>query len=534
MIGAHNGLVGLSLLSAVGAVQYGYNHVNVRQDPEIVAANFGDVDVDLYSPYFLNPDGRQPGFPEGTQGPTSHEDMEAFMEKIASRNDYMTYFTANFTSEELRSFPYIHLSSSDSGSRHITNQKVRVWLQAAAHGNEPAGDESLLALLGKFDAEPEWAAEILEKVELVILPRYNPDGVFYFQRTLATNFDPNRDHIKLAREQTRQIKQLFGEFNPHVVADMHEYGATAQYGRYYHGSDGLFSAAKNLNINEDIRKLSEELFAKNMGDAMEDAGLRWEPYVTGSSSTDPDYKVTFAEAGTDAKIGRNAMGLTQTIVFLIEMRGIFLADQEFQRRTAAGLTMATAVIQTAADNAQMVYDTVEGGRNNFINSDDEIVITDYTELSERTFTMVDSTNGSVVQVPILFESTTPATANLTRARPGAYLIPAGWADVADRLRVSGLEVEALGEFSGTVETYTITSTSFDSGYYEGVVRVTATTEIGEREVTLPAGSFRVSTKQKNAALAFVALEPENIDSYVAFNIVPAAKGDELPYYRMPA
>lgn len=70
---------------------------------------------------------------------------------------------------------------------------------------------------------------------------------------------------------------------------MHEYGATSSYGRYYHGSDGLFSAAKNLNINEDIRKMSEELFAKNMGEAMEDAGLRWEPYVTGPSSTNPDF-----------------------------------------------------------------------------------------------------------------------------------------------------------------------------------------------------------------------------------------------------
>lgn len=35
--------------------------------------------------------------------------------------------------------------------------------------------------------------------------------------------------------------------------------------------------------------MSEELFAKNMGEAMEDAGLRWEPYVTGPSSTNPDF-----------------------------------------------------------------------------------------------------------------------------------------------------------------------------------------------------------------------------------------------------
>jgi hypothetical protein len=45
-----------------------------------------------------------------------------------------------------------------------------------------------------------------------------------FQRALATNFDPNRDHIKLARQQTRSIKQLLGDFNPHVIIDMHEYG----------------------------------------------------------------------------------------------------------------------------------------------------------------------------------------------------------------------------------------------------------------------------------------------------------------------
>lgn len=198
----------------------------------------------------------------------------------------MTYHTANFTSEELRPFPYVRLQKT--GSRK-TDAKVRIWIQGAVHGNEPAGDESLLALLGKFDAEPSWASKILDKVDIVILPRYNPDGVYYFQRVLATNFDPNRDHVKLARQQTRSIKKLFNEFSPHVVVDMHEYTATSKFGRYMQAADGLFSAAKNLNIEKGIRELSEKLFAKRIGQAMEKAGLRWEPYVTGSTSTDLDY-----------------------------------------------------------------------------------------------------------------------------------------------------------------------------------------------------------------------------------------------------
>jgi hypothetical protein len=130
---------------------------------------------------------------------------------------------------------------------------------------------------------------VLAKTDIVIMPRYNPDGVAYFQRTLASNFDPNRDHIKLARQQTRDIKSQFSGFDPHVVIDMHEYGATTPYGPYVQAADGLFSAAKNLNINEDIRQLSEELFARNMGEAMEEAGLRWEPYVTGPSSRSEDF-----------------------------------------------------------------------------------------------------------------------------------------------------------------------------------------------------------------------------------------------------
>ncbi|VUC34042.1 unnamed protein product [Clonostachys rosea] len=530
----------LGLVQLASATKYGYNQRNVNRDSEIVEKAFPDVDVELYSPAFLTPEIRLDGFKNGTQGPTSHEDLDAFLQDLAAKNAYMTYKTANFTSEEGRQFPYIYLSSksSNSTSRHRDSAgKVRIWIQGSVHGDEPAGDESTQALLGKFDHDPEWADSILSKAELVILPRYNPDGEYYFQRTLATNFDPNRDHVKLARQQTRSIKQLQNEFSPHVIVDMHEYTASSTFGngKYVHASDGLFSAAKNLNINKDIRELSEELFAVNIAKDMEAAGLRTEPYVTGSSSSNAEYVATFAEAGSDAKIGRNAMGLTQAVVFLLEMRGIGLADQEFQRRTASGFTMLSSIVQTAADNADEVFSTIEGGIDQFINSSDEIVITDSSETAIRQFSFVDKSTGEVVKQPVRFSSTTPSLANLTRSRPEAYIIPVAWPDLAERLRVYGLEVETLSEpWKGTVEALTFTSTKLATSYYEGVVRVTTTTEASQREIELPAGSFLVSTKQKNAGLAFVALEPENIDSYVTFNIVPVEEGDEYPIFRVLA
>jgi hypothetical protein len=158
------------------------------------------------------------------------------MRELSRKNSWMTYRSAGFASEDGRGFPYVYLSS-DQGSASLNTTKIKVWIQGGVHGNEPAGDMATLALLGKMDSEQEWASEILGKMDILVLPRYNPDGEFCgyyriswcliltvldFQRVLATNLDPNRDHIKLARQQTRDLKELFNDFEPHIALDMHE------------------------------------------------------------------------------------------------------------------------------------------------------------------------------------------------------------------------------------------------------------------------------------------------------------------------
>ncbi|KLU91457.1 hypothetical protein MAPG_09977 [Magnaporthiopsis poae ATCC 64411] len=150
--------------------------------------------------------------------------------------------------------------------------------------------------------------------------------------------------------------------------------------------------------------------------------------------------------------------------------------------------------------------------------------------------MIDRRSGAVVQAPVTWISTVPSVANLTRARPEAYLIPRTWGGaVVERLRILGVEVETLDRgYRGAVDTLTVATSSLARSMYEGGhVLNTVTTTPGRREVVLPPGSFRVPTRQKNAALAFVALEPESIDSYVTFGIVPLKAGEEYPVFRIP-
>ena len=98
------------------------------------------------------------------------------------------------------------------------------------------------------------------------------------------------------------------------------------------------------------------------------------------------------------------MGLTQTVTFLFETRGIQLADQEFRRRTACALTMITSTLEIATANAATVFETIEKGREDFISSTDPIVITDDNTLEETTFQMIWIANGTLVDLPVQFMS----------------------------------------------------------------------------------------------------------------------------------
>lgn len=148
---------------------------------------------------------------------TSPQDF--FIRSLARKNDWMSYESADFLSEEGRAIPYVFLSLPNAKN----TTKLRVYIQGAIHGNEPAADQSILALLGKMDANQTWTASILEKMDIKILPRYNVDGVSYFQRQLSTNLDPNREHFKLMREQSRSIKRVVSAWSPHIAVDARKY-----------------------------------------------------------------------------------------------------------------------------------------------------------------------------------------------------------------------------------------------------------------------------------------------------------------------
>jgi hypothetical protein len=388
----------------------------------------------------------------------------------------------------------------------------------------------VLALLGKFAHNQTWSAKILEKIDLVILPRYNVDGVEYLQRQLASNYDPNRDHAVLERQQTRAIRKLQSEFDPHIFIDDHEYtGGDPVAQKYIRAQDLLVSANKNQNVNPSIRALNQE-FVDNIFSAAELHDLRIFPYFTTSVVNGT---ITIEEPDATPAANHKGAGNYQALTFLVETRGIAIADQHFQRRVASHVIVLETILNKAVDKFANIYDTIETGREAFTNSKADIVVAYEQRITNKTVPFIDASTGSLANVPVRSRNSDPYIVTLTRSRPSAYVFSRAWADVAKRLRVLGVGVDVLREdFIGTLEALVVTSADLAETKFEGIAGTTVTTNATQREVKIPAGGFWVDTRQKNAGYAFALLEPEAEASQVFYNKIPLEVGDEYPVFRV--
>jgi hypothetical protein len=522
---------GLLARSVLGQIVYAGNTRPFTPDSPAVSTNFPEPNITLYSPAFSSPDTVPDEFSNGTAAPTSEETLIRFLQTLSERNEWMTYMTPNFTSEEGRKIPYVLLSFGPSNGTAKGKDKLRIYVHGSMHGDEPGGEAGVSAFLGKLDNEPQWAASVLDKADLLVLPRYNADGVAYFQRLLATSFDPNRDFSKAARQQTRNLQALVTDFNPHISVDCHEYGAGAARGpnqEYLPAQDGQYSAFKNMNIHPSIRQLAEGLFRDEIATAMDERGFTHSPYVV---SSDPE-NLVFNEFITDND-GFDQVGLSQGIAYLSETRGIGIGDQHFRRRAASTLTVIETIVRTAVDHADDVLRTIEDARAKYTNSEDEIIVSSYPRKTNITWDFIHI-NGTAVSVPITFGNNTPAIANLTRPRPEAYIFSRAWADVAERLTLLGVEVETLEQdFVGEVEAYNITSAQLATSKFQGVAQTSIAAELITRNVSIPAGGFRVPSRQRHAAHVFARLEPEAESSFARWNVLNVGEGDIYPVYRIP-
>jgi hypothetical protein len=492
-----------------------------------VAARFPDPPV-VY---------RTPAFEPGHPGFTSNAELHALLAGLVRSSSQRLGGTevkllALGSSQGGTPLEALRFSRAESGSAVPAASRPTVLLVGQQHGDEPASSEALLVIAQEL-AQGSLEA-LLDRIDVVVLPRANPDGAESNRRSTASGIDANRDHLLLKTPEAQAQAYLVREFAPVVVVDAHEYSVVGRYLEKFGAVqrfDALLQYAMTANVPEFIGKASEEWFRQPAVARLKAEGLTSEWYYTTTTDVS-DKKVSMG--GTQPDTGRNVNGLTNAVSILVETRGVGLGRLHLTRRVYTHVTAIASILQSAATRAadlvklrQYVDHEVSA-----LACHGEVVVEAGPTPSEYRLLMLDPATGADLAVTVAWDSALELRPLRTRARPCGYWLAEQEADAVQHLRALGVQVLRLdqgGEVRG--ETYRelsrevvarqdVRGALFDAG---GVLRVKVQTV--PALIDLSPGGYYVPLDQPLANLIVAALEPDTQNSFFANRIVTSATGE---------
>lgn len=409
-------------------------------------------------------------------------------------------------------------------------KKVRVWLQGGLHGNEPGSTEGVLYLIYQLLNNIEYHY-LLSRLEFAIVPMANIDGYLKLDRYASNGLDLNRDQTKLMAPESVSLKEAFSDYKAHVALDFHEYNAyrkdfakLASFG-ITSAYDVMFLYSNNLNVPENIRKVIDTCFVDEARKSMDNHQLRHHDYI----STRHDCgEIHFSQGSTNARSSATSYALASTISALIEVRGVNLGRTSFKRRINTTFLVGLSFLETSYKNVDLIHKHIEIATQ----SKQDVVVTTSTKSTVDTIEVIDMDKFELIRLPITLRDAKNVQAKLTRPKPDAYVLSHELPELAQKLRVLGLEVQVLdADREMEVEVYRVSSYKRDTEVYEKMNMQTVETTLTKQTIRFPKGTFIISTNQKNKGLLYEVLEPEAPNSFVGFGVLRTALNQELPIYR---
>lgn len=100
------------------------------------------------------------------------------------------------------------------------------WLQSRIHGNELHSTEAALQILDYLTSGAPDARLVRERLTVVVIPLYNPDGAEanIRQSTTPQRIDLNRDWENFAQPESRAFWHLYAQVRPTYALDLHHMG----------------------------------------------------------------------------------------------------------------------------------------------------------------------------------------------------------------------------------------------------------------------------------------------------------------------
>lgn len=471
-----------------------------------------------------------PGLEPGRRAFSTNAEVTGWLNSIATstRRPTLTEVLTIGTSQRgvpMHALVITQASGTDAAALD-KSQRPTVMLIGQQHGNEPAGAEALMVLARELSQgllEP-----ILQRINVVIVPRANPDGADAGQRVTANGIDMNRDHLLLRTPEAQALAKLVSLYRPLAVIDSHEYTVAGRFLQKFNAVqryDALLQHATSANEPEFVTKASTQWYLEPMRKALGEQRLSADWYST--TSTNPN-DLSLSMGGVQPDTGRNVNGLKNTVSLLVETRGVGIGRNDIQRRVHTQVTAIGSALHTTAERASELQQ-VRSFVNREISSKacrGQVVIDAAQTPEKREVIMLDPNTGADVARQVDWNSSLTLRTVKSRTRPCGYWLSAQSSEAVARLEMLGVQVMRVAEAGNVLaDTYTENSRqTMDRPDVRGIaadaapiVRVSVTPT--RASIDVPEGSYYIPLNQPLANLAVAALEPDSQSSYFANHVI---------------
>jgi len=415
--------------------------------------------------------------------------------------------------------------------------KPLLLAHSGIHAGEIDGKDAGLMLLRDMTVAGK-RKELLANTNFLFIPILNVDGHERRSpynrinqrgpeemgwRTNARNQNLNRDFTKLDTEGVRALIQVFRQWKPDLYLDLHVTdGADYQYDITFGGNgrsgwspaignwiEDVYRPAVSSALSENGHEPGGLVFATN-GMDMKDGFLTW--------SGDPRFSNGYGDATHLPTILVENHSLKPYMRRVLGTYILLAETLELMAREEVSLRQATL-----SDRRQRPKSIPMGFKRNENQVPENVLfkgISSERYQGEVSGAEVVRWTGKPINesIPKVYISEPTEMVEI----PAAYIIPAVWSDIVERIALHGIEVEQLSKpLSTRAEVYRLPGAGIaeKSGWtpnpFEGHIRIDPGEPVKQViETTFPAGSYRISTDQPLGELLVLMLEPLAPDSFL--------------------
>lgn len=335
--------------------------------------------------------------------------------------------------------PVVYIGNSEDG-------KLRVWIEAALHGNEPAGTLTVCQyvdyLLNSLEGQ-----EILNRLSFMIVPMANVDGYSQQNRLSGTGNDLNRDQALLTDTVSWMLKRAYTSWQPELAIDIHEYRPLRkEFGamcgmpdaQIAIGNDILLLPSGHPNVDPAIRNLNDTLqrqIARDLDAVSYTHGF----YFTARKNDNDEYVIN--KDGGNPRSSTTFQALTNAVSLFFEIKGIGLEDELLPRRADVGLVALRSAVRKAASIAPYIKQQVAEADRRSCEACRPLIAQSRPKETQVEVTFENLDTGHFFKHRVTARDAMQQVIEVEKPRPAYYLLPHDAMRAKARLQALGIIVE---------------------------------------------------------------------------------------------